>query len=359
MPRRRRLERLGRDLQPDEHQDREHRRRRQARRTAGRSSRSSRPRRRTGPSPGCTPPGRPSSCRPDGRCTASSESRRPAAPPPPTPRPRSAGSSACRTRRRPPRRSRCSRCRRRSSPGRTAAPPAASPAPPRSTVAPPVPVERRERRQRRQPRPMAPRRLGPGGTKVVPSASPSSRHAEDEDHAEHDGRQRPGTLSGSARCATSVTRMTVSDHHADQRHRRRCPSAAAGRRSAPARSPPASRADPARGTQRRTALPSGAARHLEHADQHQHRQRRRARRRPSPGRDRRGRARSPSSSAGSSTRNATPNVLGVSRPSGMAVTSRLPRAPRQAEGHPRVHQVAQQHAQRRAGDHARQHELRA
>ena len=65
----------------------------------------------------------------------------------------------------------------------------------------------------------------------------------------------------------------------------------------------------------------------------------------------------PSFKAGSSTSGPTANVLGVSRPKGMAVTSRAAGPPGQAERHPGIDQVAEHDAQGRAGDHLRQHEL--
>ena len=55
-------------------------------------------------------------------------------------------------------------------------------------------------------------------------------------------------------------------------------------------------------------------------------------------------------------RKTVPNVLGVSRPSGMAVTSERPVLPGQAKRHDRVNQVSDQHAHRRARDHPGQNE---
>ena len=60
--------------------------------------------------------------------------------------------------------------------------------------------------------------------------------------------------------------------------------------------------------------------------------------------------------AGPMIRNTVPNVLGVSRPSGMAVTSDRPVSPGEPKRHGRVDQVADQHADGRAGDHPREHE---
>ena len=51
-----------------------------------------------------------------------------------------------------------------------------------------------------------------------------------------------------------------------------------------------------------------------------------------------------------------PNVLGVSSPSGMAVTS-TPRPPGQAKRQRREDQVAGQHAHGRAGNHPPEHEI--
>ena len=47
-------------------------------------------------------------------------------------------------------------------------------------------------------------------------------------------------------------------------------------------------------------------------------------------------------------------VLGVSSPSGMAVTSAATVPPRKGQGHGKEHEVAKQHADGRAGDHVLQ-----
>ena len=57
--------------------------------------------------------------------------------------------------------------------------------------------------------------------------------------------------------------------------------------------------------------------------------------------------------AGPSTVSAMPIVDGASSPSGIAVTSDAARAPRETNRHHRVHDVAEHHAERRAGEHAR------
>ena len=70
------------------------------------------------------------------------------------------------------------------------------------------------------------------------------------------------------------------------------------------------------------------------------------------------RARDPVASwyAGPMIRKTVPNVLGVSSPSGMAVTSDRPVSPRQPKRHGRIDQVADQNADGRARDHPRQNE---
>ena len=55
-------------------------------------------------------------------------------------------------------------------------------------------------------------------------------------------------------------------------------------------------------------------------------------------------------------RKTAPNVLGVSRPRGMAVTSGRP-VLRQTKGHERVNKVAHQHANGGPWNHASEHEL--
>ena len=77
------------------------------------------------------------------------------------------------------------------------------------------------------------------------------------------------------------------------------------------------------------------------------------------GRRQSGRARAPCAArnAGPMIRKTAPNVLGVSSPSGIAVTSRPPGPPGQPERHRREDQVADHDADGRPRDHPRQHEL--
>ena len=60
--------------------------------------------------------------------------------------------------------------------------------------------------------------------------------------------------------------------------------------------------------------------------------------------------------AGPKTKKTIPKVLGVSSPSGIAVTSSAG-SPGQAEGHPSEEQIAHQHPDRRAGNHVLQGEF--
>ena len=61
--------------------------------------------------------------------------------------------------------------------------------------------------------------------------------------------------------------------------------------------------------------------------------------------------------AGPSTKKIMPSVLGVSSPKGMAVMVLRPVCASQAKGQPEEQQIAHEHADGRAGDHAAQGKL--